>query len=318
MKKIYITLVLIAVLIITSLAWWIRGTSPASSNDNTPKIFIIEKGQGVRAIAKNLKDQGLIKDQVVFFLLTKKLGLDNKIQAGSFRLNPTMSATEVAGQLTLGTLDIWVTIPEGQRVGEIADTLEKTMPNYSSSWEAELGKHEGYLFPDTYLFPKDSTVDVVITIMTKNFDEKYKTLDTSKVNFSKEEIVTLASLIEREAKHAEDRPLVSSVIHNRLSLGMQLDIDATIQYALGYQQNEKRWWKKSLTNDDKEVISLYNTYIRAGLPPGPIANPGLSSLEAAISPKQTDYLYYISDSSGINRYAETFEQHQENISRYGL
>lgn len=318
MKRIYITVALLAVAVVLSLAWWARGTSPANPNDNTPKIFIIEKGQGVRAIAKNLKDQRLIKDQVVFFLLTKKLGLDSKIQAGSFRLNPGMSASEIANQLTVGTLDVWVTIPEGQRAGEIAQTLEKTMPNYEPSWNEELEKYEGSLFPDTYLFPKDSTIETIILIMTKNFEEKYKTLDTSKANFSKEEIITLASLIEREAKHSDDRPRVSSVIHNRLVLGMKLDIDATLQYALGFQLDEKRWWKKSLTNDDKKVNSPYNTYTRAGLPPGPIANPGLLSLEAAISPAQTDYLYYITDSSGQNRYAETLEEHEENISKYGL
>src|SRR3989344_4399034 len=153
MKRIYITIGILAVLLVIALAWWINGTSPANPNSNSPKIFVIEQGQGVRAIAKNLKDEGLIKDQVAFFILTKKLGLDSKVQAGSFRLFPSMSAGEIANELTHGTLDIWVTIPEGQRAGEIADALEKNMPNYDSSWEAVLEQNEGYLFPDTYLFP---------------------------------------------------------------------------------------------------------------------------------------------------------------------
>ena len=318
MNRIYITVGILTVLIILSLAWWTNGTSSANPKDNTPKIFIIEQGQGVRAIARNLKDQGLIKDQVAFFLLTKKLGLDSKIQAGSFRLNSSMTAKEIASQLTVGTLDIWITIPEGQRAGEIADALEKNMPNYEVSWEAALEKNEGYLFPDTYLFPKDSGIEDIITIMTTNFEEKYKTLDTSKSSFSKKEIVTLASLIEREARHAQDRPLVSSVINNRLGIGMKLDIDATLQYALGFQENEKRWWKRELTAADKRISSAYNTYAIAGLPPGPISNPGISSLQAALSPKNTSYLYYITDSNGTNRYAETFEQHEENISKFGL
>ncbi|MBI2621086.1 MAG: endolytic transglycosylase MltG [Candidatus Levybacteria bacterium] len=318
MRRLYITLALLTAVVILSLAWWVRGNAAANPNDNSPKIFVIEKGQGVRTIARNLKDQGLIKDQVVFFLLTKKLGLDQKIQAGSFRLNPGMRASEIANQLTVGTLDVWVTVPEGQRAGEIGDILEKTMPNYDPSWEAALGKNEGFLFPDTYLFPKDSTVETIIKIMTANFEEKYKTLDTSKVDFSKEEITTIASLIEREARHDEDRPLVSSVIHNRLGLGMKLDVDATLQYVLGYQKDQKRWWKEGLTDQDKLIRSPYNTYQVAGLPPGPISNPGLLSLEAAVNPAQTDYLYYITDSTGTNRYAKTFEQHQENIEKYGL
>lgn len=318
MKRIYVTVGVIAVLLIISLGWWIRGTSPANSKDNTPKIFIVEQGEGVRSIARNLKDQGLIKDPTAFFLLTKQTGLDNKIQAGSFRLNPSMTAREIAKSLTVGTEDIWITIPEGQRAGEIADTLEKLMPNYDSSWEAELQKNEGYLFPDTYLLPKDADVNAVIKIMTDNFNSKYETLDTSKVDLTENEIVTLASLIEREAKHAEDRPIVSSVIHNRLDIGMKLDIDATLQYIKGYDSVSKKWWPNNITNEDKQSTSLYNTYGRAGLPPAPISNPGLLSLQAAVNPDETPYLYYITDKNGVNRYAQTLDEHEENISTYGL
>ncbi len=318
MKRLYITLAILLVLFVLAFAWWRNGTSAANPKDNTPKIFVIEQGQGVRAIARNLKEEKLIKDQIVFFLLTKKLGLDSKIQAGDYRLFPSMSALEIANELTHGTLDIWITIPEGQRGLEIADTLKEKMPNYDPSWNEILEENEGYLFPDTYLLPKDSTVEAIVSIMKNNFDAKYKTIDVSKSNLSKEEIVTLASLIEREARHDKDRPLVSSVISNRLDIGMKLDIDATLQYALGYQTDEKRWWKSSLTAQDKKINSLYNTYTIAGLPPGPISNPGLSSLEAAINPAKTDYLYYITDSSGTNRYAETLEEHEENISKYGL
>lgn len=318
MKRVYVTVTILAVLIVLSLSWWIRGTSPANSKDNTPKIFIIDKGQGVRAIAKNLKDLGLIKDPIAFFLLTKQTGLDSKIQAGSFRLNPSMSAKEIASQLTVGTLDIWITIPEGQRAGEIADALEKNMPNYDPSWNAKLEANEGYLFPDTYLMPKDADIDTIIMIMRKNFDSKFDTLDTSKTILSKEQIVTLGSLIEREARHAEDRPIVSSVIHNRLGIGMKLDIDATLQYIRGYDKVQKKWWPNNITNEDKKSASLYNTYGRAGLPPAPISNPGLSSLEAAVNPANSNYLYYITDANGVNRYAETLDEHEENISTYGL
>src|SRR3989344_5961730 len=155
MKKIYITLGILLVIIAVTAVWWINGTSAANPNNKTPKIFIIEKGQGVRAIAKSLKDQGLIRDQVVFFLLTKKLGLDSKIEAGDFRLFSSMTAEEIAKELTHGTLDIWITVPEGQRAGEIAETLKAKMPNYEASWDAVLMENEGYLFPDTYLFPKE-------------------------------------------------------------------------------------------------------------------------------------------------------------------
>lgn len=318
MKRIYITIAIFAVILAFAFGWWKYGTSPADPANNTPKIFIIEQGQGVREIAKKLKDERLIRDQITFFLLTKQLRLDSKIQAGSFRLNPSMTAREIAEGLTHGTLDIWVTIPEGMRAGEIADELENKMPNYDPSWDDTLEENEGYLFPDTYLIPKEANINMIVTIMKNNFDAKYETLNAAGSNLSKEEIVTLASLIEREARLSEDRPIVSSVINNRLDLGMKLDIDATLQYILGYQKDQKRWWKKGLTDADKLINSSYNTYRAAGLPPGPISNPGLSSLQAAINPANTDYLFYITDGGGKNRYAEDLDGHEANIKKYGL
>lgn len=318
MKRIYITIAILIVLILTSLIWWKIGTSPANPKNTTSKIFIIEQGQGVRAIAKNLKNEGLIKDQIAFFLLTKQSGLDSKIQAGSFRLNPSMSASEIANSLTVGTLDIWVTVPEGQRAGEIADTLEKVMPGYEPSWDKVLEDNEGYLFPDTYLFPKEATVEAIVSIMRANFDSKYEEVDTSNTNLTQVQIITVASLIEREARLAEDRPIVSSVINNRLDIGMKLDIDATLQYIKGYSASENKWWTSNITNQDKLSSSPYNTYGRAGLPPTPISNPGLSSLQAAANPVSTDYLFYITDKNGKNRYAKDLEGHEKNISTFGL
>jgi UPF0755 protein len=318
MKRLYITLAILLVLLVAAFVWWSYGTSAVNSKDKTAKIFVIKNGQGVRAIAKDLKDQGLIKDQVAFFLLTKQLGLDSKVQAGSFRLNPSMNSKEIANALTHGTMDIWITIPEGQRAGEIADVLEKNMPNYEASWEAKLEENEGYLFPDTYLFPQEATIDTIIKTMRDNFDAKYSQLDSGNSKLSKAEIVILASLIEREARHAEDRPMVASVIFNRLNEGMKLDIDATLQYILGYQKDQKRWWKEGLTNQNKQLNSPFNTYKVAGLPPGPISNPGIASLKAALNPSDTPYFYYITDANGTNRYAKTLEEHEANIEKYGL
>ena len=192
------------------------------------------------------------------------------------------------------------------------------MPTYQDSWPAELVKNEGYLFPDTYLIPRDADINIIISMLRNTFNKRYSTLNTSGTKFSQPEIIAIASLIEREARHDEDRPLVAGVITNRLKLGMKLDLDATIQYALGYQSAEKRWWKRSLTNNDKLLNSPYNTYRVAGLPPTPISNPGLESLRAAINPANTSYLYYITDKNGINRYSEDLEGHNGNIQKYGL
>lgn len=316
MRKPLIALIVLLIFGIISFFWWTNGTAAVDKNNKTEVTFIVAKGAGVREIANSLKKQGLIKDPIAFFLLVRfALNIDDKIQAGDHRLSKSMDAATLAKRLTTATNDVWVTLPEGMRAQEIADILEKDLPSYEDSWRKTLEDNEGYLFPDTYLIPKTAGIDMVLAIFKNNFKSKYDALNTNK---NQEEIVTIASLIEREAKHAKDRPLVASVIYNRLDLGMKLDIDATVQYVLGYQTDEKRWWKKNLLFKDLEVNSPYNTYRNAGLPPTPIANPGIASLQAAIAPANTNYLYYIADKNGVNRYAETLEEHSENIEKYGL
>ena len=319
MRKLIVVSVLILIIAVIGTFWWQNGNLAVNPQDKTPVIFVINNGDGIREIANNLKREGLIRDSVVFFLITKQGGLDKQIQAGDFRLSRSMSATEIANALTHGTLDIWVTIPEGIRAEEIADILEEKMPNYEKGWREALNQNEGYLFPDTYLIPRDAEIDLIISILKNNFQAKYDSVKNLKANgLTDEETVILASMVEREAKYEQDRPLVSSVITNRLDLGMKLDIDATLQYALGFQEDEKRWWKKGLTAADKKIESPYNTYANAGLPPAPISNPGLSAIKAALVPSKTNYLYYITDSQGKNRYSTTIEGHYENIKTYGL
>ncbi|PIZ99199.1 MAG: endolytic transglycosylase MltG, partial [Candidatus Levybacteria bacterium CG_4_10_14_0_2_um_filter_35_8] len=218
-----------------------------------------------------------------------------------------------------GTLDIWVTIPEGKRTEEVAEILKKNIPTFQQSWIQSLITDEGYLFPDTYLIPKDATIDLISTMMKDNFQQKFDSAKNTKItNLTDRETIIMASLVEREAKADIDRPMVASVIYNRISIDMKLDIDATLQYALGYQTDEKRWWKKELTSQDKTINSPYNTYTNPGLPPGPISNPGLASIKASLNPAKTDYLFYISDANGTNHYAKTMAEHNANIKKYGL
>lgn len=317
MKRLTIFIALLVVVAFALGIWWKNGTLPANAKDKTSQIFVIGKGEGMRKISNDLKEKGLVRDPIVFFLLTKKLGLDKKIQAGDFRLNPSMSADEVAQTLTHGTLDIWITIPEGTRASEISDALKDKMPNYKSSWRTVLMANEGYLFPDTYLLPRDAGVNQIVSIMRNNFENKIQRIQKSKTStLTQNDAVIVASLVEREAKFAEDRPLVASVIINRLNLGMALQIDATVQYVLGYQQNEKTWWKKTLTHEDLKIDSPYNTYVNPGLPPAPISNPGSLALEAALNPADTNYLYYVSDKSGHLHFAKTLDEQTKNIQKY--
>lgn len=316
MKKIFIFFLIVIVLLIGVYFWWENGISPVDAANTLNKPFIVARGEETRAIVDNLKESGLIRDPVVFFLLLKKTGVEGKIQAGQFILSPSMSAEEILQKLQLGTFDMSITIPEGKRADEIADIFREKMLQFDEAWRQKLNQNEGYLFPDTYLFPQDSSIEQIIDIMKKNFDKKYAEV-TNTTTLSQKDIVILASLIEREASRSEDRLLVSSVIHNRLRQKMKLDIDATVQYALGFDQVEKTWWKKKLTSEDIDIESPYNTYNIPGLPPSSIANPGLASLKAAGSPVQTDFLYYVSDNEGTNHYAKTLEEHNENIRKYG-
>src|SRR3989344_314491 len=154
MKKKSSILVILIVIAIIGFVWWANGSSPVDKKNTSPQLFNIPKGEGIKQIAKNLKLENLIKDTTVFFLILKSTGLDKKIQAGDFQLNQSMSSYEIAENLTHGTADIWVTIPEGERAEEIADTLQKNIPTYEESWRPVLVRNEGYLFPDTYLVPR--------------------------------------------------------------------------------------------------------------------------------------------------------------------
>jgi len=318
MKRYLALLILVVVVALITFLWWQNGQLPANPKDKTPKVFVVKKGEGVREIANNLKSVGLIKDPIVFFLMTKQEGLDKQIQAGDFRLNPSMSAQEIATNLTHGTLDIWTTIPEGLRATEIAAILKAKIPSYKDSWEAELGANEGYLFPDTYLIPRDADINMVLKLMKNNFQAKYDSVKNTKTTtLTDAQTIIVASIIEKETKFAEDRPIVASVIMNRLNMGMALQVDPSIAYTLGYQADTKSWWKKDLTLDDLKINSPYNTYKNTGLPPTPISNPGLSSIQAALAPANTNYLYYFSDKQGHLHFEKTVEEHNADIKKYG-
>ena len=281
------------------------------------KTFTITPGQSSSEIGKNLKKEGLIKNSIVFNLFVRLNNLAEKIQAGSFKLSPSMSLSEIGNQLTTGTFDVWITIPEGFRNEEIAQRLNEKL----GIKEEDFLKiaEEGYMFPDTYLVPKESTAANIVSILRENFDRKFsdelKQMVTSR-GLTEKEVIILASIVEREALFAEDRPIVAGILLNRQNIAMALEADATVQYALGYSEEEKTWWRKNLTEEDLRVNSQYNTRRHAGLPPGPICNPGLSAIQAVINPAETDYLYYLSDKEGKMHYAVSLEEHIENINQY--
>lgn len=317
MKKFTFIIVFFALIIGGVLAWWINGTSAVNAFDKTQKPFSIKKGEGVKIIANNLKSAELIRDPIVFFLVVKQLGLDSKVQAGDFLLSPSQNAFDIARSLQTGSYDVRISIPEGKRAAEIAELLKDRLDSYQDNWRSNLSLNEGYLFPDTYFFSKDATIEQIISIMHDNFEKKYNSIpNVGTSRFTKDEIVKIASMVEREAKFQSDRPLVASVIINRLNAGMALDIDATIQYAIGTKED---WWPV-LTDSGRNIVpnSPFNTYTHPGLPPKPISNPGYEVLNAVVNPANTSYLFYISDSKGTNHYSKTNEEHEANKRKYGL
>ena len=318
MKRLTVVLVLLIIIAVGEILWWKNGVSAVNPKSKDSIIFVVQKGDGVREISSTLKEEGLIKSSVVFFLLVKQLGIDKKIEAGDFRLSPSMTAQEIAENLTHGTLDIWITVPEGKRAAEIAEILKQKIPTYDFTWIDTLISHEGYLFPDTYLIPRDADIGMIVNQMRGNFDTKYATLNANNTNLTKEEIVILASLIEREAITDAEKPIIAGILLNRLNLAMPLQVDATIQYAKGKNPQTQKWWEEVALEEYKSILSDYNTYLFVGLPPKPISNPGIVALRAAVSPVDTDYLYYLHDKDRKIRYAKTLSEHNANIEKYGL
>lgn len=315
-QKLYILLILLVLLLAPLYLYYYQSLKPVNPGNSEAINFSIKSGEDVRSIAQKLYDQKLIRSSLVFFLKARLTEYGKKIQAGDFLLSQSMNMQEISQELTHGTSDIRLTIPEGWRKEEIAMKITGQFDIPEN--EILRTAHEGYLFPDTYLIPKEATGSQIVKMMEDNFNKKIQKVREAikQKGLDFDEAIIIASLIEREAKLPEDRPLIASVILNRLKLEMKLDVDATVQYALGYQSDEKTWWKRNLTIEDLGFESVYNTYRNSGLPPTAIANPGLSSIEAVINAPKTDYLYYIADKNGKTHFAKTIEEQDANIAKY--
>ena len=318
MKKSIILIIVLAIIGISGLLIFREGTLPVNAKDTTSKIFTIEPGEPLNNIIRRLESEGYIRSRLAFYVVVRQKGYATQIQAGKFRLSPSMNAYTLAEELTHGTNDTWVTVIEGLRKEEIAEVISKEL----GIPEVELTSiaREGYLFPDTYLFTQNASAEAVIDAMYANYKAKVTPdiIASAKANgLTEDELITLASLVEREARTQDARRAVASIMLRRLEEGMPLQVDASVQYVIGYYAPEKRWWKQGLTLDDLEIESPYNTYTNAGLPPGPIASPSLSSIIAVseASP-DTPYLFYITGNDGQMYYSEDYDTHLELIEKH--
>jgi UPF0755 protein len=318
----------------SALLLWYDGllTQPLDVNGKE-QSFTIEIGESVDSVANHLQAVGLIQDADSFRSYLIYSGLDTSIQAGEYQLSTAMSALDIAHELQDATPEevTFVVLP-GWRVEEIAESLStsglpitydeflsaaKTPPQHFD-FLAGASTVEGFLYPDSYIFSRDiSSVEEMIEEMLRNF-AAHLTPDLrngfEQQGLTVYQAVSLASMVEREAVQDDEQTLIASVYLNRFKIGMKLDADPTVQYAIGYNILQRTWWTNPLSLLDLEINSVYNTYIYAGLPPSPIANPSLGALRAVAFPAETPYLFFRAkcDGSGFHEFSETFDEHLQN------
>lgn len=302
--------------------------------------FSVSPGESVPSVAIRLEEVGLIRSAAAFRAYLVYTGLDTSLQAGEYVLSPAQSIIDIAHELQDATPDqVTFVILPGWRMEEIAASLPTSGLSIApddflaaaSAAPLDLGAStplgarflpagrsmEGFLYPDAYILPRDTGVDALLSGFLRNFD-LHLTPDLregfERHNLDVYQAVTLASLVQREAVHLEEAAQIASVFLNRLAVGMKLDSDPTVQYALGYNPIQATWWTNPLSAQDLQFDSPYNTYLYSGLPPGPICNPSLEALRAVAFPAETPYYYFRArcDGSGLHDFAVTFEEHLRN------
>lgn len=317
------------ILLILSAAWFVYEFNYAKKGSERTVVFEVKEGSSVRSIARSLEESDLIKNRHIFLLGYRIFFPAQSLRAGEYSIDRPLSSREILTLLIEGRVILYpITIPEGLTRLEIADHIQteyavdkdsflKASGNPGSivSMDAKAPNLEGYLFPETYHFPKNtsarSMVDAMVDQFISVFDLEWRQR-AKNLGFSIREIVILASLIEEETSHPEERTLVSATFHNRLRIGMKLDCDPTIIYAL----KQDNAYTGRLRYRDLKLDSPYNTYIYPGLPPGPICNPGRESLKAALYPADEDYLYFVSKNDGSHQFSRTFREHQNAVNIY--
>jgi UPF0755 protein len=308
--------------------FYYQGSQPAS-NDNQSEVFEIQPGMPLKKVALKLSKHGLIRSPSAFQAIAYIQGKQKQVRVGEFNLSPSMLPSEILSRITSGkTVLHLITIPEGYRITEIAKLLHSAGladqenflhhtrdKNMIQSLGITAENLEGYLFPETYHFNKNTPEIKIVQKMVATFKQqvlKPQLLKSAKESsLSWREIVILASLIEKETGLDSERKIISSVFHNRLRKNMRLQTDPTVIYAI-----EK--FDGNIRKRDLKIDSPYNTYRHKGLPPGPIANPGLKSIVAAISPIESNHLYFVSRQDGSHHFSSTLIEHNQAVQKYQL
>lgn len=307
-------------------------------DDPAPVTFSIEQGETAGTIAARLEAEGLVTDAELFRRLLQYRGADQTVEAGDYELARTMTMDQIIQALQRGRAsEVVFTFPEGWRAAQMADLLQSQGLVSADEYMALVSDParfqydflqglppgstlEGYLFPDTYIvIPAETSAESIIRMQLENFGNRVAPdlrAAAAARTMTLHQAVTLASIVEREAVVAEERPTIAGVFINRWEDGILLNADPTIQYALGFQPDMGAWWKRPLTAEDLQLDSPYNSYTRPGLPPGPIANPGLDSIRATILAPDTEFYYFVARNDGTHVFATTLEAHIQNVQLY--
>lgn len=310
----------------------------AASVSSEPVTFTVKDSESSSSVADRLQQAGLIRSATYFKLKMRLTNSDSKLKAGTYTLHQGMSINEIIDAITGANASavkvIEVRFQEGWRAEEYADKLVQvglisTPDQFMNAVKANTWNYdflnsrpsnaslEGYLFPDTYQFRADATPDDIINTLLQTFNTRVPPDLRSRaqaLGYNFNQVMIIASIVEREAAVPSERPIIASVYYNRLKQNMPLQADPTVQYAVGQPGN---WWPQ-ITQADIDKSSPYNTYSSPGLPPGPICNPSLASIEAALNPAQTNYLYFVAknDGSGTHAFATTYQEQLQNIQKY--
>ncbi len=326
MKKILLGTIFVSLSTFLFVGFLLVYISNPSQNGRGVEELKVDRGEPFYSVVQRLKAKGIITNGKLFTLWARMWSLDKRIHWGLYRFELPMAPRRVLDQMVLGRgVFHRITVPEGLTQGNIAQLLDKEglvegesfltaakNPEILAKLGIEAKQVEGYLFPDTYYFPASATGEDILIAMVEHFKESFSPLmeeQARALGLERHEVVTLASLVEKEAGVSAERPLVSAVFHNRLRGGIPLQSDPTVIYGL-------KEFTGNLTRKDLRRPSPYNTYLIQGLPPGPICNPGLSSLQAALLPAEVAYLYFVSKNDGTHFFSKTIREHNRAVNQY--
>jgi UPF0755 protein len=320
---------------------WLSGDDEPAGDDSRTRRFTVAKGETASEVSERLQQEGLVSSALAFRLRARSEGLDVNVQAGDYELSPSMRPSEIMEALQHGRLaGSALTIPEGWRLAQIADLVEAKRPGSRAEFlglaldrrldlpaladRPQGSSLEGYLFPDTYQLDADTSMQKLIDTMLRNFGQKVGPEHIARARakgLSVHQLLTMASIVEREARLPGERTLIAGVYLNRLRQNMPLQADPTVQFALrpsNASAADGSYWKTTLTGTDLRTESPYNTYQQRGMPPGPICSPGIGSIDAVLDAGPTDLLYFVAKPDGSHLFATTLAEHNANVAKAGI